>query len=173
MHQPLDDHIQVDMVMTPGSIDLSLYFKFEDDQIIGLNGSCANDLLRIETSEWMTLADATLERFETAGSDQYTLTFTGVYITEKQDMLIIDQDFYLNKIEQIPSEAEFSKFAPMGMKIAWLANTRPDLAFEISQKAQVTRNIFEQDSSKHHKRLNKAIRYEYDNRTSIYIPNST
>ena len=58
----------------------------------------------------------------------------------------------------------------MGIKLAWLANTRPDLTFGISQKAQVIRAMFQQGSPKHYKRLNKAIKNAHDNRESICIP---
>ena len=56
------------------------------------------------------------------------------------------------------------------MKLAWLANTRPDLAFEISQIAQVTRAMFDQDMTKHCKRLKKAIKYAHYNKASTRIP---
>ena len=56
------------------------------------------------------------------------------------------------------------------MKLAWLENTRIDLAFEFSQIAQVTRTMFESDVTKHCKRLNTAIKYAHDTKTSIRIP---
>ena len=56
------------------------------------------------------------------------------------------------------------------MKLAWLEHTRPDLTFEISQKAQVTRTVFERDPSEHCESLNKAIKYAHHNIASICIP---
>ena len=58
----------------------------------------------------------------------------------------------------------------MRMKLAWLANTRPDLTFEISQIAQVIRAMLDQDINKHFKRLNKAIKYAHDKKVSIRVP---
>ena len=72
-------------------------------------------------------------------------------------MFHIDQDFHINKIEQIPSDAVFRKFISMRMKLAWIAKTRPNIAFEISQIAQITRAVYENDKTKHFKRLNKVI----------------
>ena len=60
-----------------------------------------------------------------------------MYITESENMHHIDQDFYMSKIEHIPFDAEFSKFTSMRMKLAWLANTLPDVVFEISQTVQM------------------------------------
>ena len=45
----------------------------------------------------------------------------------------------------------------MCMKLAWLANTRPDCLFEISQLAQVTEEMFLQDSKMTLQSLNKAV----------------
>ena len=38
-HQTPDDHVQGNMEVTAPTIDLSLYCKFKNDQIIGVNGS--------------------------------------------------------------------------------------------------------------------------------------
>lgn len=58
----------------------------------------------------------------------------------------------------------------MRMRLAWLANTRPDCQFEISQLAQVTENRFEADRSSFIRRLNKATRYATENFVSLKIP---
>ena len=40
-------------------------------------------------------------------------------------MYDIDQDFYVSKIEKIPSYTEFSMFASMIMMIEWLSEPDP------------------------------------------------
>ena len=117
--------------MTPKIIDRSLYCQFEDDQLVGINGSYVDDLLRAGTDEWKNYSDATLERFETTGSQQAPSIFAGMHITESENMFHIDQDFYMSRIEQIPLNAKFSRFASMKMKLACLANTRTDIVLEI------------------------------------------
>ena len=76
----------------------------------------------------------------------------------------------MSKIEQISSNPEFSKFASMSMKLEWLANTKPSVVLEISQIAQVTRNMYEKDMSKNFKRLNKAVKYVLEHKAYIRIP---
>ena len=66
-------------------------------------------------------------------------------IIESENMYHIDQDFYVSKIDQIPSDSEFSKFSSMRMKLPWLEIIRPDIVFEISQTTQVTRVIYAKD----------------------------
>ena len=61
----------------------------------------------------MKTADETLERFETTGIDKTPFKFARVHITQKQDMLNIERDSYLNKIQQAYIGAVFSTFASM------------------------------------------------------------
>lgn len=58
----------------------------------------------------------------------------------------------------------------MRMKVAWLANTRPDMQFVIFQLAQVTRELFEKDAKAHLKRLNAITRYAHDNAAHLKFP---
>ena len=98
-------------------------------------------------------------------------TFTGFRLSiDKDGNILQDQHQYIKKLEEIPLDATFSDLRSMRMCLAWLANTRPDRLFEISQVAQVTQQIF--DSSKRDiiKGLNKAVKYAVNNRTSIKTP---
>ena len=99
--------------MTPTIIYPSLYCQFEDNQLVGINGSYVDGLPRPGTDEWQTHSDATLERFETSGNKKAPFTFAGMHITDSENMHLIDKDLYMSKIEQIPSDAKFSKFTSM------------------------------------------------------------
>ena len=85
-------------------------------------------------------------------------------------MLTMDQSFYLKELEELSHESDFSSFRSMRMKVAWLANTRPDLLFEISQLAQITQSMFEQDAKAFLKRLNGVIRYAHKNVAHLKFP---
>ena len=85
--------------MIPTIIDPCLYFQFEDEQLVGINGSEVDDLLRAGTNERRTYSDYTLERFETIGNQQAPFTFAGIYIIESDNMYHIDQDSYMRKSE--------------------------------------------------------------------------
>ena len=52
-----------------------------------------------------------------------------MHTTESDKIYHVDQDFYRRRIEQIPSEAESSKFIYMRKKLAWIADTRPGIVF--------------------------------------------
>ena len=76
----------------------------------------------------------------------------------------------MKRIEQLDYSSPFSDFRSLRMRLAWLANTRPDLKFDISQLAQVTAKRFEEDAKAHLKRLNASIRYEHDNVAHLKFP---
>ena len=75
----------------------------------------------------------------------------------------MDQNFYLNELEELIHKIYFSSFRSLRMKVAWLANTRPDLLFEISQLAQITESMFEQDAKAFLKRLSGVVRHAHNN----------
>ena len=58
----------------------------------------------------------------------------------------------------------------MRMKLAWLANARPDCLFVISQLAQNTEEMFNADRRKIVRQLNRAVRYAIQNQVSLKIP---
>ena len=57
----------------------------------------------------------------------------------------------------------------MPKKLAWLSNTRPDCLFEILQHAQVTEDMFLQDSKWTSQRVNKAVAFAIDNRIPLRV----
>ena len=99
--------------MNPTIINLSLYCQFEDDQLIGTDRRNVDDLLRARTGNWKIHSKAILERSETSGNRQSTFTIVRIHITDFENMCHFDKDFYMSKIEKIPSCTEFSKFASM------------------------------------------------------------
>ena len=64
-------------------------------------------------------------------------------ITESDNMYHIDQNLYMSKSEQIPSNTEFNTFSPMRMKLAWQENNRLHIVLEISRPAQGTWAMYE------------------------------
>lgn len=57
----------------------------------------------------------------------------------------------------------------MRMRLAWLAKSRPDWLFEISQLAKITEETFEKERHALIRKLNKAVKYAVDNRLRLRI----
>ena len=70
----LDDHIQIDLKLTPAIIDTSFYCQFEYNQLVGINRSYIDDLLQTGTDNWKAHLNATLERFKTTGTKTHYST---------------------------------------------------------------------------------------------------
>ena len=68
-HRTLDDHLQIDLEMTPTIFYSSLYFKFQYNKLFGLNERYVDDLLHAGTDEWQTEADGSLGRLKTTGNE--------------------------------------------------------------------------------------------------------
>ena len=127
----MDDHLRNGLAIIAAIIDPSLYCKLENSQLIGLNVIFVDDFLRVENNEWKHQAHSTLQRFDTTRNKYSPFTLAEVNITETPDLTFIDQDLYMKRIEQIPNEADISTFSYLLTKLAWPANTRPDLSTRV------------------------------------------
>eukprot|EP00171_Calliarthron_tuberculosum_P005124 IDg5124t1 len=58
----------------------------------------------------------------------------------------------------------------MRMRLAWMANTRPNFLFEILQLAQVTAERFEKEGDELIRCINKVIKFAVENHFSLKIP---
>ena len=168
-HATLDKHLVRDLGMKASKIDRSLSFKHDDrGRLIGINASYVDDLLRAGTPDFRKICKITNERFETSPDEELPLTFAGIQLSKSPEKTIcIDQSFYLRKLEELEKDATFPSFRSMRMKLAWLANSRPDICFAISQIAQVTEKVFNEDKHKAIKLLNSTIRYTVSHPTTL------
>ena len=163
-HKTLHSHLVNDLHLTPTKTDPSLYFAYANGELTGLSGFYVDDLLRAGTPEFRTSSSKTHMRFETTGDEDPPFTFAGFNIAKQSDVpYTIDQLFYMKKLEELELTSSFDQYRSMRMRLAWLANTRPDLQFEISQIAQVAAQRFKDDAHAHLLRLNAAIRYAHSN----------
>ena len=128
-------------------------------------------MLRAGKREFKKLSQITHKRFKTNGDEDLPLTFSGLHISRNNDgTLSVDQEYYNKKLEELDSPEDYSKFRSMRMRLAWMANTRPDMLLEISQIAQITLERFKQGAQAHWKRLNSAISYAHNNVAHLKIP---
>ena len=167
LHNILTKYLQ----MKPTKTDPLLYFSFRHGKLEGINGYYVDELLRTGTLGFKKYCEKTDERFETSGDESLPLTFAGFTLSKRRNSFyVMDQNFYLKKLECIKPTCNFNEFRSMRMNLAWLANTRPDLLFEISQLVQVNTERFSVDAAAQVKRLNAAIRYAHNNVAHLPLP---
>lgn len=74
------------------------------------------------------------------------------------------------KVGRLPPTASFSHFRSMRMRLAWLANSRPDCLFKISQLPQVTEEHFNASRGSIIRRLNRAMKCDVDHEIRVKVP---
>ena len=132
--------------MVQSIADPSTYFHCEDDKLIGINGTYVDDLLRCGTLELEELCNMKYKKLVTTGTEDITLTFARSNNRRRtEDAFSFDQLFYNQKLETMQGSASWSELHSMCMKLAWLANSRPDLVVDISQLAKVAEHQFNGD----------------------------
>ena len=131
----------------------------DDSEIVkGLSGTYVDDLLCVGTSKFKEVASKTTRTFDMGDDEELPCSFTGFQLSRNEDVwLVMDQTTYLEAIKPISEEAEFSDFASLRMKLAWISHTKPDCAFEGSQLAQVTQEHLFKEKIKAIKRINRVF----------------
>ena len=170
-HATLDKHHRKDLGMVPLRSDPSLYALKSNGKLEGLAGGYVDDLIRTGTPRFKNLSLKTNEMFDMAADQELPCIFTGFSLHRGVDnVILLEQHEYLRKLEHLDVSSDFSAFRSMRMRLAWLANSRPDCLFEISQLAQVTEDMYMSDRTRHVKNLNKAVNYAINNKVSLRIP---
>ena len=132
--QTLHRHLTQDLRLQPKKTDPSSYYLFNKGNLVGINGTYVNDLLRAGNAQFRLKCELTHKRFETSVDAEIPMTFAGFHVTRpKHYPFSIDQNLYVTKLEELDPWTDFPIFRSLRMRLAWLSNTPPDLLFEISQ----------------------------------------
>eukprot|EP00171_Calliarthron_tuberculosum_P021336 IDg21336t1 len=98
-------------------------------------------------------------------------TFSGLYLERDNSGSILQrQNFYVQKLENLPLTASLTQFRSMRMRLAWLANTHPECLFEILQLAQVAEDRFNENKSDLICLLNEATKFATDYHITLKTP---
>ena len=145
----LDDHHKNDLEMKPMRSDPAFYMSMKNNLLEGMSGTYVDDILPSGNANFRDLAKKTSTRFEMAEDSSLPCQFVGFRLQRgKNGTLELNQEEYVRKLRPMPTDGSYSGFASLRMKLAWLAHSRPDCMFEVSQMTQVTRERFEEDRRK-------------------------
>eukprot|EP00737_Agarophyton_chilense_P000247 gb/GEZJ01000282.1/.p1 GENE.gb/GEZJ01000282.1/~~gb/GEZJ01000282.1/.p1 ORF type:complete len:768 (+),score=79.54 gb/GEZJ01000282.1/:1785-4088(+) len=169
-YKTMDDHHRKELGMQRFRFDPALYMLMCNGILRGLSGGYVDDLIRVGDISFKELAKKTHERFDMDTDKTLPCSFTGFSLKSSGDgEMEQDQHNYMRNLEHLGQDGSFSQFRSMRMKLAWLANTRPDCLFEISQLAQITEDRYLSSPREAVKRLNRAVKFAVDNRLSLRI----
>ena len=169
-HATMDEHHRKDLGMTPLRSDPALYCLLTDHILTGLSGGYVDDLIRTGDDSFREKCKLTHKKFEMKPDSALPSEYAGFQISKDGDALLIDQLHYLRKLEALPLDATFGDFRSARMKLAWLAHTRPDCLFHISQLAQVTSDRFESDKRNIIKQYNLAAKLAKEQKYFLRTP---
>lgn len=151
------------MHFQPTKTDPSLYFSVRDEKHVGIHGSYIDDLLCAGDDKFKWWCQLPHEHFETSGGEEIPIIFAGFYKAFINGTLSMGQAFYVKHLEELYTSSMFAVFRSTPMKLGWLANTRPDLLFEMSQLAQIALEKYNDNARACWKSLKTAIRYAHVN----------
>lgn len=170
-YETIDNHHKKDLGMISTKLDPALYYLIENDVLIGMIGTYVDDILRCGDNNFKQKAQSTHETFEMDKDEFLPTEFTGFEIKKNSyGEVVISQDHYLKNIFTLTSDASFSDFRSMRMKLSWLSNSRPDCAYNISQLAQTTEGYFTEEKEKCLKLINETVKYAKSYRLDITFP---
>ena len=170
-HKSFTEHLKKELHIMPSKSVPSLYSSFRRGDLMRMNGVHVDNFLRTENSNFKDNCKRTQEKLDTSGDETPRLVFTEFNFTlHSTGSFVIDQTSYLKKLESHKSTSSFAEFCSMKMKLAWLANTRANLLFEIYRLALCTYPRFTLDAAAHVKRLNPAIRCTQNNVVHLLFP---
>ncbi len=149
----------------------ALYVLKLNGNLTGLADGYVDDLISTGDRSFKQLSSRTYARFDMTENQPLPCIFTDFSLHRDGDRIIhLEQHEYLRKLEHLDLSADFSSFRSMRVRLAWLANSRRDCFFEISQLAQVTEQMYLDNCVVHIKRLNKAVQYAVTNKINLKIP---
>ena len=98
-------------------IDKSLYCKFENYELVGVIGSYVDDSLSAESEKWNLTQTQLLKYLRPLEKSNHGSPISSRHITDKGNILYIDQDFYINKNKQARNGADLTVFASMRLEL--------------------------------------------------------
>ena len=170
-HRTLDAHHKKDMGMRPLRSDLALYVLMREGPLSGLSGKYVDYMIRAGNEQIQKIAQSTSQRFQKAEDSYLPCGFTGFLLyKDKGGCVQLNQADYLDNLRPMPEDSSYSQFASMRMKLAWLTHSRPDCMYEMSQRTQFTRAIFDEKRRDVVRRINQTVIYAEGNTASLRFP---
>ena len=150
------NHIKNDLKMKPTALDISFFFKKANGKLKGLAGTYVDDTLFAGDTEFLDHTEETSRRFESKDRELDSTRFSGVYIENKGNGFAIHQSNYVDRLEELGSNATFEQFRSARAQLTWLIHTRPDICARANILAQVTKDSMDK---KHVKEFNKVVQH--------------
>ena len=135
---------------------ISLFSIRKRGQLSGILASYVDDTLSCVDNAFAELTKKTREAFDVKKREYGNIRFHGAYIDRHADGSHIHQRAYINRLEQLPRDADFTLFGQVRAKPFCLVHTRPEICIVSNKLAQLTEETFDRS---HVKEFNSAVRH--------------
>ncbi len=155
-HSTFAKHLRDDLLMSCTAGDLSLFFKVVHGKLAGITGAYVDDTLGAGDEDFQKESEKTQEKFESKPREFDNFVFAGIEIEKTEDGFLMHQERYAQKIDLLSKDCTFSDFRSKRQELAWLVNTRPDIAASTNLSSQITEEKWRSEDMKH---LNGVVKY--------------
>jgi hypothetical protein len=135
--------------MSQATADFSLFFRTLAGDLTGLSGTHVDDLLQAGTPKFRRdVLKETRRSFDVKDPEEPPLIFTGIEISRSGDGIIAKQGGYISTISKLVLKTAWECFRSERQKLAWICQTRPDIACAVSFLQQVVQEKYSTESLK-------------------------
>lgn len=134
-HKTFSKHLQQDLMMTPTTGYLSLFFKSVHGKLQGLTGAYVDNTIGAGELQFENESMATSERFQSKERENDNFQFAGIQLEKRADGYLMHQERFARKIKLLSKDCTFSDFRSKRHELACLTHTRPDIAAAVNLPA--------------------------------------
>lgn len=143
--------------MNHATVDYSLFFKIVAKKLEGISGTYVDDILRVGNQAFHFEATQKSESsFDLKPFITLLFRFAGIEVKKDGNWHTLSQADYFENLKLASGNTKLDEFRSIRAKIAWVANTHPDVPCAIAFTAHITEKNSKNSS---HKILNKTIRH--------------
>lgn len=137
-------------------IDFSLYWKNTHNSKL-FSAVYVDDILQAGSRETKDdVFQKISSRFECKPAKSLPFTFCGVRISEKLDVVQVDMEDHISRLQEITDQASFLAYSSLRAKLLWISGARPDVSAFSSFIGSVTSDSY---SKADVKSINETVRH--------------
>ncbi len=160
-HATFAKNLSDDLAMKPVASDMSLFFRRARGKVTGLLPAYVYDTLACGNDSFAKLTKRTRETFEVKSREHNNRRFSGVYFDKLRECFEIHQRAYVDRLKNLPRDADFTQLRKSRAELSWLVHSRSDICVTASKLALVTEKTFERN---HLNMFNTAANYLVESR---------
>jgi len=163
--ETLNEHHLENLRMQQADDDFSLFFHHVCKKPSGMSVTWLGDILRSGNTPCMKYSiEAIHSAFDAKDAIFNEFTFTGIRISGTKEHLKLSQGKYIAGLPCLEKEENYDQFRLCRHKLAWTIHTRPDVAYAVSNKENVTYVSYNQKAIKNY---NKVVKHLHPSQDSV------